>query len=372
MAGQKVAYPQAERQRLLQQISFSPSTVLTRDLPKDTVLKNLSLRLSGNVVTTFASGTPVADAQSTFSNLISRIDIVVNGGRIVKSVYPHMMRMQQLFTTKILGERRSSAGASAATDNFPTVDGGFTYGTTAQISTAAETILVSFEMVYADFGLGRESTWLNLKGVASAEIRLTTNAFSALLGFGNTCPVVYTANNFVVDIITVEAQDVPPNVLFSDWKQTHKQITYSAQQTGALIDINKGNSLSGIMFFTQDGAAGSTTTASGEIANNLVITGLQLLINGQTPIKTTNFKALQAENRAMYGVSAPMASNASILDGVAHMNMLARRDLSTKLEVRPPLVDQVQLSINTNTSANVSYTNPVTVQIMTEEIVSPS
>ena len=368
---EKLIYPQAERQRPLQALTFAESQQLSRDLPRDTVLKSLQFRLSGSVVTTFASGTPVADARSTFDNLISRIDVTVNGSRVVKSVRPHMMRIQQLLTTGILGERRSSAAASAATGNFPTVDAGFTYGTTGQISTAAETIFLPFEHMYCDIGMGRESTWLNLKGASSAEVKLTTAAFSALLGFGNTAPVVYTSSTFIIDIVTREAQDVPPQIAFSDWKQTLKNVTFSAETSDSAQDINKGNKLSGIMLFAVDGAAGTTTTASGKLASNLALTKLNLKVNGQTDIKNTRFVDLQAENRAQYGVNAPMASNVSLLDGIVHMNLLARRDITTALDCRQPLVDSVQLFLTTNSASNVSYTNPVNVSIMTEEIVEP-
>ncbi len=370
MGTEKVAYPQSERSRTLQQVAFVASSIISRDLPRDTVLKSLTFRMSGSVVTTFASGTPVADTFSTFDALCPRIDVIVNGSRTVKSVRPHMLKMQQLFTTNILAERRSSAGASASI--YPTTDGGFVYGTTAQISSVSESIVLSFEMVYADPGLGRESTWLNLKGVSSAEVRITTNAFSALLGFANTAPVVYSSNLIVIDIVTKEAQDVPPQILFSDWKQTVRQITYSAQQSGAVVDINRGNALTGIMFMCQDGAAGSTTTASGKLLNNTALTSIQLLLNGQSSIKKVPGLAyLNAQNRSEYGVQAPMASGVSILDGVGHMNMLARKDLGTALPVRPPNVDNVQLVLDTDNSTNVSYTNPITVTIMTEELVEP-
>ena len=369
MAQQKVSYPAAERQRALQALTFAENSVLSRDLPRDTVLKGLQLRLSGSVVTTFGSGTPVADAFSIFDNIIPRIDIVINGSRVVKSVRPHMMRMQQLFTTQILGERRSSAGAAASA--YPTVDGGFAYGTTTQISSVAETIYIPFEMVYCEIGMGREATWLNLKGVASAELRLTCAAFSKLLGFGNTAPVVYSSSTMAIDIVTLEAQDVPPQIAFSDWKQTTKEITLSAETTDYAIDINRGNKLSGILMLARDGAAGTSTTATGKLASNLAFTKLSLKVNGQTDIKSTTFQQLQAENRARYGVSAPMASNVSILDGVAHMSFLARKDITTALPLQPPLVDNVQLFVNSNTSSNVSYTNPVSLTLQTEEIVEP-
>ena len=371
MAQEKVVYPQAERQRKLQALTFQENQILSRDLPRDTVLKSLQLRLSGSVVTTFGSGTPVADAQSTFDNIIPRIDVIINGSRTVKSVRPHMMRIQQLFTSGILAERRASAAAAAATDNLPTVDQGFVYGTTTQRTTVAETIVLPFEQVYCALGMGRESTWLNLKGVASAELRLTCASFSSLLGFGNTAPVVYSGSTFIIDIITKEAQDVPPQVVFSDWKQTYKEIGFSAETQDYAIDINRGNSLSGIMLFAKDGAAGSSTTATGKLASNLALTKLSLKVNGQTDIKTTDFKSLQAENRAQFGVLAPMGSNVSLLDGIGYLNLLARNDITTALDVRPPLVDNVQLFVNTNTASNVSYTNPVVVGVMTEEIVLP-
>lgn len=368
---QKLQYPQAERQRQLQALTFAENQILSRDLPRDTVLKEIQLRLSGSVITTFASGTPVADAQAAFDNIIPRIDVIVGGSRTVKSVKPHLLRAQQLFSSTVLGERRSSAASAAATDNLPTVDAGFTYGTTTQVTTCAESILLSFAMVYAEVGMGRESTWLNLKGVSSAELRLTCASFSSLLGFGNTAPVVYTGSTFIIDIICIEAQDVPAEIMFSDWKQTTKELTFSAQTSDYAIDINRGNKLSGLMLFTKDGAAGSATTATGKLASNLVLTKLQLMVNGQTQVKTTNFKALQAENRMRYGVVAPLASNVSFLDGIAHLNLLARKDVSTALDCAPPMVDNVQLLVNTNTSGNVSYTNPVSVTVMTEEIVIP-
>lgn len=371
MPQQKLAYPQSERQRKLQALSFAENQILSRDLPRDTVLKAIQLRLSGSVVTTFGSGTPVADALSTFDNIIPRIDVIVNGSRTVKSVRPYLMRMQQLFTTQILAERKSSAGASAAAGNNPTADAGFTYGSTTNLTSAAESIYLPFEMVYCDLGMGREATWLNLKGVASAELRLTCGAFSSLLGFGNTAPVVFSASTLSVDIVTVEAQDVPPQIVFSDWKQTTKELTFSAQTTSYAIDINRGNKLSGIMILARDGAAGTTTTASGKLRSNLAVTNINLKVNGQTDIKNTSFLNLQAENRQRYGINAPYASNVSLIDGVAHMNLIARKDISTALDVSPPLVDNVQLFVDTNDSTTVSYTNPVSLTVMTEEVVNP-
>lgn len=368
---EKIMYPTSERTRKLQQLSFDAGQKLSRELPRDTVLKSLQLRLSGSVTTTFASGTPVADAQSIFDNLITRIDVVVNGSRVVKSVRPHLMRMQQLFFTQASAERKSSAGATAAIGNLPTVEGGFVFGTTGQTTTVAEVITIFFEMMYAEPGLGRETTWLNLKGVPSAVLELSTAPFSALQGFGNTAPVAYSNNTLKIDIYTTEAQDVDPRVVFSDWKQTTKVVPFSGQAQGQIIDINRGNKLSGIFLFAQDGAPGSAATATGKVASNLLLTNIALVLNGQTNIQATDFLALQAKNRTQYGVVAPFIGGVSQLDGCAHMNLLARRDLTTALSVEPPMVDNVQLIVDTNAPGIVNYTTPALLTVMTEEIVYP-
>lgn len=364
----------ADRQRKLRSIAFSPNTVSSNPLPCDSVYKALIFRLSGAIQTTFASGTPVADAQSTFANLVPRIDIIVGGSRTVKSVYPHLMQIQQLFLSTVQAERRSSAAAAAATDNFPTADAGFTYGTTTQYTTVAETIYLPFEMIYAEPGLGRETTWLNLKSESSAEIRLTMASYSSLLGFGNTAPVTYANSTLQIDVYTKEAMDIPSNAVFADWKQTTSAIQFSSETRESAFRVRTGNLLTGILIFARDGAAGSATTASGKLASNLAVTDLKLQVNGgETVIRSTDFKALQNENRAMYGVNAPMASNVSRLDGVAHLNLLARKDLKTALDLRRAAgVDSCDLLISTNTSSNVSYTNPVEVTIMVEELALPA
>jgi len=359
----------SERQRKLQQLTFAENQLLTRDLPRDTVLKSLFIRLSGSVVTTFASGTPVADAQSTMDNIISRIDVIVNGNRTVKNVRPHLLHMQQLLATQIQGERKASAAAAAATGNNPTADGGFTYGTTTQISTVAETVYLPFENIMC--AEGQESTWLNLKGVSSAEIRFTCAAFAQLLGFGNTAPVVFSSSTFVIDITTNEAQNVPPEVYFSDWRQTTKELTFSAQTSESVVDLNRGNLLQGVMFFTKSGAAGSSTTATGKLASNLVLNAIKLILNGNAIIKSTSFLELQAENRNRWGVSAAYASNVSRMDGVAYLDLLVKGRLSSALDVRPSKADQIQLLLDTRSSSDVSYTNPVSVTLMTNEIVTP-
>ncbi len=355
-------FPQAERTRKLQALRFQPNQILSRDLPRDTVLKSIDLRLSGSVVVAYSAGTPVSDAQSTFDNLIPRIDVIVNGSRTVKSVRPHLMRLQQLLYSKILGERKSSVAASAAPGNLPTVDGGFVYGTTGQVTTVAETITVAFECLPAAPMLGRESTWLNLKGVASAELRLTTAAFDKLLaeGTAGVTGLAFSADTFLIDVTTREAQDVDPRLIFPDWKQTTKSVTFTGEGQDQAIDINRGNKIVGLWLFVQNGDAARTPS-------NLALSKLNLKVNGQTDIKTTTFLDQQAQNKNRAGINAPSVANKSIFDGACYISLLAREDLSTALDVSSPLVDSIQLNVDTTSLA--TYTKPVQVTVMTEELV---
>lgn len=362
----------AERQRTLQPIDFAPATVLSRELPRDTCLKSLLFTLNGSVVTTYGSGTPLADAQSTFDNLVENITVTVDGARIVKSVRPHMMAAQMVLTSKVYPDRRASAGAAQVVQ--PTVDGGFVYGTTGQVTTVYETLLLSFENVYAMEGKGREMTWLNLKGTSSAEVRVATKGYASLLCFGNTAPVVYSAGNLRITIQTVEQQDVQSSEVFADLKQTTKQIQIAGQQTGLLIEINKGNFLQGIMLFCQDGAAGAATGATGNLATNFLLNSVKVKVNGQQDIKATDFLSLQSENRNRQGLVSPTVANVSRLDGIAYLDMLKDDDASTALDCRAPLVDALHLELSSRGGTEFSYNaaKPATVTIMTNEIVLPA
>jgi len=367
----KQYYPPSETARRLPQVTFSESGLSSTDLPRDTVLKSLQIRLSGAVTTTYGSGTPVADAQSIMDNLVQYFAIQIDGGRIVKSVRPHMLRLQQLYNTNVLAERRCSAAAAAATDNLALADAGMTYGTTGQVSTINETIMIDFQMPYCEPGTGRELTWLQLKGKASATLKIQMKPFSSLLGFGNTAPVVYSASTLVFDVITCEAQDVDPELEFLDFRQTHFDEPFSSETTSRAIDLNLNQKLAGIMMFAKDGAAGTATTASGKVASNLLLTNVSLKQNGRIELVNTTARALQNKNRAEFGITAPFANSVSILDGAYYINLLARKNIDTALDCRKPITDTLYLYLSTNTASNVSYTNPAIVTIMTDEIVAP-
>lgn len=357
-----------EKQRKLQSVVLTGQGVLTRDIPKDTVIKSIQLRLKGGITTTFGSGTPVARADAIFHSLINNIQVVANGGRVIKSVQPHLMRMQQLFNIGHPAERGSSAAASEA--YVPTVSSGFTFGTTGQVTTVAESITIPFEFIWSPIETERAMTWFDTRELSSCEIRFSQNPYTSLQSAANTAPVVYSASTLQVDITLVEAVGVAAGAKFMDFRQTTKDIQFTGQANNFQVEINRGSSLASIWLYAKDGAAGSTTTATDRLASNSLVTDLTLKMNGSIDLKATDFLQLQAENKARYGINAQYSSNVMPIDGVAHMNFIKNR-IGDAVNTSKG-VDSLYLYISTNSASYTSYTNAAVVSIMTDEIAEIS
>lgn len=360
--------------RTLTQLPFIEGATLSLNIPRDSVFKYLQIRLVGAVQTTFASGTPVADNQSTMSNLINFIDIIANGSFNIKNVTPWMMHVQSLLATGDFGVRKASAAAAAASpaENV-TADSKFVYGTTTQYTSVVESILIPFENSLA--GRGRMKTMWDTRGLASAEMKVSTGAFSSLLGYGNTAPVAFANSTFVIQTGTIELQNVPQNAYFSAYKQTTKAVGFTAQTTDFALDINRGNYLQGLMFEAHDGAAGSATTATGRVLSDTLLTNIKLVINGSLYLQNTLFNSLQDMNRNRFGLNAPFANNVSLMTGMAYMDLLTPAggekfgDLDTAQNVQSPQVDTLQTFLSTASGA--TYTATASVKVMTSEIVPP-
>lgn len=354
-----------EKTRKLQSIALTGSGVVSRDLPKDTVIKRIQMRVRGAIQTTY-TGTPVSRADSIAHSLINSILVVVNGGRTIKNVQPHLMRMQQLFNTGVASERGSSAGASAV--NLPTTTQGFVFGTTGQYTSVAESISLPFEFIWAKLESERAMTWLDTRGTSSAELRLVQNPFTSLTSQANTASVTYANSTLSVDITLIEAVGVVAGQPFSDFRQTTKDEPFLAQVSQKQIEMPRGNALAGIWLYCKSGDAGSGTTATDRLASNLLVTNIALKLNGSVDLKSGTFAEIQAENRARYGVNAPYSGNVSAIDGVCHMNFIVN-SIGDALNTKDK-VDSLYLYLDTASSSDVSYTNPAIVTIQTDEIAS--
>ncbi len=365
----------SERMRQLQQLSHTAaqSERLDRDLPKDTRIKHILIRASGGIVTTFGSGTPVASEFGPFADLVDRIEVNMNGSRVVKSIKPWFLNYQQFLYTGHRAERAASAGASLT--NYPVTDvTSYPFGTTGQITSIRESILLSFECVH--LSAKKEQFWLNTKGASSAVLTIVTtntdSAGSGTLGFGNTCPLVSSASTVKFGIFLIEQQENLEGMPNWDWRQTCFEKTYAAQSSSQPIDLPRGARLLGLMAFTRNGAAGSATTATGKVAKSQVITNWALWKDGKEIIKSGTFYSQQADNRLRYGFNAAMASSVSQADGFAYFDFWSndgRGDIDTAIDARVGQCDSLQFIIDTGAAADVSYTNPVSVWLMPDELV---
>lgn len=354
----------SESTRKLASQAFAPSSVMTFRLPEDTTLRALQIRLSGAITTTFASGTPVADDFGPLDNLVSTIQVRVGGSDSIKTVTPRMAAFHMLLESKIRGERKASAGAAAATAGDVTADvSAFPYGTTTQITSVAETLTVWFECPLVKFG--REKTWLNLRGIVGSELILNTRAYSSLLGFGNTAPVVYSDSTLQIDVKLIEARTVEQGRKFQVYKETYQIEPFTAQAANRVINLNKGQKIIGLSLLARDGASGSATTASGLLASDKLLDQIKLTLNGSfTPRNETWFE-LQADNKGRYGLNVPYGSNKSILQGFAYMDLTQFGVLDTALDAR--FLDNVQLEVSTKSAA--TYTSTATLLVHQHELV---
>lgn len=356
----------AEGSRKLSQFALTTVNASTFQikLPPDTVIRNLMITLSGSVVTTFASGTPVADSFSTMDNLFPNI-LIQARGKLYKSVRPWLMQMQLLLTQGLIGQRQASAGAAAAKGNYPTADGSFVYGTTTQITTVRESIVISFSHAYSVYG--KDSTCADLRGVPDAVMQFQQNSFSSLLGFGNTAPVVYSSNTLAIDVVTNEWVNAPV-MPFLIYRQTTRDETVSTTAAGKQFDLNYGTKFAGLMLLTRDGAAGSTTTATGKLPQNFCLTDMRLIADNYSTWKQTTQAILQADNRANFGYSSAFASNVSVADGVVFWNLVRNHDIRTALDTTK--LRSLKLQVDTAATADISYTNPMTITIQQDEIAA--
>lgn len=328
--------------RRIQDTSFKPSTVMQLPLPKEGVYQALSLEFHGSIVTTYASGSPAAPAEATVDTLIPTIGLFVNG-RLVKTVRPHMLHMQEILTWGQEGRRSSSAAASAATNDNPTVDGVFTFGTTGQTSTARENIRIPFAMELAR--VGKEKTWLNLNGVSSAECKFFGGPESGLDTTG--APVVYTLDTFVIEAYLEEVIGVNPLQKFADYQQVWSQETIAAQVTDKQFDLATGNLLAGLSLYIKNGASPS-------VAADLGITSIKIL-TGNKIIKSTDFVAEQNAMRQTFRCNDKRASNKARLDGYVFIPLMTNdRDLNTAFDASN--LNALKLVVSSHASATYGLT----------------
>lgn len=359
-----------ETRRRLQPVPFTANAVRVLDLPRDTVLKRMSVRLSGSFSVTYASGSPVFNARGMMALLCPRFDIVIDGQRVVKSIDFYM---QQLLNTIYTGDRPRRAYATSASA-FTTLlaateweSGTVAYPATTQFVLINEVATVYFENVFApDFG--KEATLLNIKQVSSAEARFNFGAIDSLQR-DETSPVAVTYGSIDLNyqVTLIESRDIPADAQFLDFKETIARETFTGEVRARLVDLPRGNALAGVAMLARDGDANRSL-------RDRAFRDLQLLINGQQIIQSTTFDELQDDNEGYNGCRDVRASSRHTLEGFSFMRLIKNGDIRTALNTAIQAgVDQVQLSVTSAPSSGVdaaTYTNPVELTVWRQEIVA--
>lgn len=361
--------------RRLPQVSFVANSVVTADIPRDDVIKRIYLRLTGSQQVTFASGSPFLGGFSFISRLINNIQVVQNGQDTIKSLDPHLMRMANLLAHGQQPERAYTKQAGAFSTRLALTElkcDGVAFQATTGYMLLNESLVIPFEHDFC-YEAGRGVSLWNTKGLSSAEIRFACNAVTNLQEDPQSATVTYADDlPFKIDVELVTVPWIPREKDFLLYKQAARRVQFSAQVSDSLIDLPRGNKISGIHMMVRNG---DTNKRLSDIA----VTSIALLINGQRIIQRTTFLTNQQQNRVIYGVDSPKGSVAAgvyhNMQGYCYLGLLEGGDARTALDVSIAAgVDLVQLQISTAASSgndSATYTNPVEVTLMTDELAPP-
>lgn len=367
---------QSQFVRRLQQVPYRANSTATLDVPRDDVFKRLYLRLTGSVLVTFSAGSPVIGGLGFFARIVNKIEVVQNGQDTIKSVEPHMLRMQNILLGVHAPERAHSTSASAMTTRLAQTEqpfGGVAYPATTEYLLFNESVVVYFEYPFA-YSKGKQVSLWNTKGLSSAEIRLSMAPLTNLIEDGNTATVVYTEDlALAIDVELTSVPSIPREKDFMLYKQFIRRQTFSAEVRDYLIDLPRGNYIAGLHILVRNGGTNKRLS-------DIAVKDIALLVNGQRIIQRSTFLTLQQKMRQEFSCKSPKATAVNgithELQGYAYMHLVRDGDVRTALDTSLAAgVDLVQLAITTasssGTDAATYTTNPVEVSIMVDELCEP-
>lgn len=344
------------------------------DIPLDTAIKRADCRVYGAFEVTYASGSPVADNAGFAGRILSRIDVVANGGDTVKSVDPYVMRLQQLLLNGIAPSRSNATSASAPTSylgqNEVKSGAAFAYPPTTNYVVINEAFSIHFEHPWAHKSGGR-STLLYTKTMASCQMIMQVGALSNLQNYAGGSPVSITYSNtnlfFEVQLIENQWVNEDPKAPFYYFRELTKHAYFSGQTADGLIDLNRGGLLTGIHFLVRNGDANKSLS-------DIAVTRIRLKANSSVLLADSTFLGLQESIKGRYGVDAAKSSGNHALQGYAFLNLMTGGFIESGLDTS--MLQQLQLDVDTASSAAsvdpASYTNPVDLEIMTQDVIRPS
>lgn len=380
VANPQAGFLNAEARRSLSSPTYG-SAPFSVPVPRDTVLKRMALKMILSTPVTYSSGSPTTSPEGVFGRICPRVELNVNGNRIVKSVNPHVARLHNILAYGGLPRRAYYLSAAAATVTQAQREwlaGTVAFSPTTEYMLFNEMFALSFENIWG-YGGSRYMTELDIRDVASCDLWFYWAAITQLQASGVGATVTYDPTVTVIpQIIENRARPRPQagETLF-DYVETSFSRSYTGQANNQQMDLQTGNYLMGLGLFVQNGDSLFTP------ASNL-LSQIQLLINGSSAIQgPVDFGSLKDDNVARFGapsllglgqLAATIASTANVepLQGFAFMNLLRNGDWNTGINTsRQAGVDAVKLQFNTPAASGAdpaTYTNPLSVTVHTHEI----
>ena len=376
-------YLNAEARRSLASPAYSSSAPSTIDIPRDTVIKRMFLRLVMSVTGTYSSGSPLYDQKGAFERICSNVEININGNRVVKSVRPHMMRLHNILTSGALPRRAYATSATAFTVGRADAEwlaGTIAYPATTQYTLFNEGFELSFENPFG-YGGSRHMSELDVRDVASATAKFYWQPATNLQSDATSpATVTYTNLSAVVTPQIIENRARPRPVagqVLYDYVETSFSRSYTGQARSNQIDLQTGNYLMGIGILAQNGDSAYTLLET-------LLTNMALMINGANAIQgPVSHADLQDSNQIRFGAddkiglaeyNATIASVAKVhpLRGFALMNLIRNGNWNTAINTsRQAGVDAVKLQFDTPSTSGTdaaTYTNNLSVVVHSHEM----
>jgi hypothetical protein len=372
----------AEARRTLDSPSYgtAPNTV---KMPTDTVVKRLVIKGSINTTVTYGSGSPAFGHQGFLDRIVPRVEVNIGGGRVIKSVRPHLARLHSAMLNGNLPRRAYNFKSTAQTSTRASREwlaGVLAYPATTYYCQLQEVMELNFQNVLG-YGGSRYLTELDIRDVSSANLTFYFAPMTNLQEDGVGASVTYATAptvNIVPMIVENRARPRPePGQTQYDYVETSFTDPVSGAQNGRKIDVLSGNFLMAMGIYVNNGDTNLTP------AENL-LTKLALKINGSTSIQgAVDHQDLQDDNIMRYGCrddlgvadwNSTIASTADVhpLQGFAFMNLLRNGDWNTALNLSQASgISSAKLEYNAPASTGTdaaTYTAPMVVTVHTHEL----
>lgn len=357
----------------------SPSSV---QVPRDTVLKRMLIKLVLVTDVTYAAGSPLTSPQGVFDRICPRIELNVNGNRIIKSVRPHLARLNNIISGGEVPRRAFATSAAAPTVTRASREwfaGQVAYPATTQFFLFNEAFQLNFENIWG-YGGSRDMTELDIRDVASCDLWFYWAAITNLQGDGIGASVTYANTTVTVTPQIMENRARPrpePGQVLFDYVETSFARTYTGQANNQQIDLQTGNYLMGLDVYVNNGDTNL-------LPQENLLQQISLQINGASAIQgPVSHQDLQDANVSRYGVDSKLglaayastiASTADVqpLKGFGKMMLIRNGDWNTTINTsRQAGVDSIKLQFNTPSSSGTdaaTYTNALQVTVHTHEI----